>query len=70
LRREAGRFARVAFFLTLGGAPPNKAFAEMEALAQRAPVAKLAVSEPDLKAGKLASAVRVLAASLKERQAV
>jgi hypothetical protein len=70
LRREAGRFAQVAFFLTMGGVQPDKAFAEMEALAQRAPVAKLAVSEPELKAGKLASAVQAFAASLKERQAV
>jgi flavodoxin len=70
LRQEAGRFSQVAFFLTLGGAPAEKAFREMEMLAGRAPVATLALSEKDLKAGKLASSVQAFAAGLETRQAV
>jgi Flavodoxin len=69
LRREAGTFPQVAFFLTLGGAPAEKAFSEMETLAKRTPAATLALSDPDLKAGKLASAVQAFATRLKEREA-
>jgi Flavodoxin len=69
LRQEAGRFRQVAFFLTMGGSPPEKAFAEMEALAQQAPLATLALSEGDLKAGKLDSAAPAFAARLLARQA-
>jgi flavodoxin len=69
LRQEAGRFARVAFLMTLGGAPSDNAFREMEALAKRPPVAMLALSDRDLKAGKLAASVQGFAAGLKARQA-
>ncbi len=69
LRQEAARFRQIAFFLTLAGAPPEKAFAEMEALAQQAPLATLALSEGDLKTGKLDSAAPAFAARLLARQA-
>jgi hypothetical protein len=69
LRQEVGRFRHIAFFLTMGGSPPEKAFAEMEALAQQTPLATLALSEGDLRSGKLDSAAAAFAASLKERQA-
>ena len=69
LCQEAVRFRQLAFFLTMGGAPPDKAFAEMEALAQQAPLATLALSERDLKAGKLDSAAPAFAARLMARRA-
>jgi hypothetical protein len=69
LRQEAGRFRQVAFFLTMGGSPPEKAFSEMEALAQRTPLATLALSEGDLKTGRLDSAAPAFAARLMARQA-
>ena len=69
LRQEAGRFARIAFLMTLGGAPSDKALGEMEALARRAPEAALVLSDQDLKAGKLAASVQGFAAGLRARQA-
>jgi flavodoxin len=69
LRKVAGKLPNVAFFLTHGGAPPDKAFREMEALAGRTPVATLVVPEKDVKAGQFETAVRAFAATLRERKA-
>ena len=69
LRQEASRLPKVAFFLTHGGAPPDKAFREMEALAGRTPLGTLIVPEKDVKAGQFDMAVRSFAATLRERKA-
>ncbi|HWE20152.1 MAG TPA: flavodoxin [Hyphomicrobiaceae bacterium] len=68
LHREASKLANVAFFLTLGGAPADKAFREMQALAGRAPTATLVVSQVDVTAGQFNPAVRSFAAALRERE--
>lgn len=65
LRKESGNFSSVAFFLTLGGAPSDKAFREMEVLAGRAPRATLVVPEKDVKARHFEPAVRSFAATLR-----
>ncbi len=52
LRQEASRLPKVVFFLTHGGAPPDKAFREMEARAGRTPLGTLIVPEKDVKAGQ------------------
>jgi hypothetical protein len=65
LHYAAGKFANVAFFLTLGGTPADKAFREMEALAGSPPIAALAFPEQDVKASRIGSAIRSLAASVR-----
>ncbi len=69
LRQQAGKLPQVAFLMTLGGASSDKALCEMQALATRAPVATLALTDKDLKVGNLTSAVLSFAAGLKARQA-
>jgi flavodoxin len=69
LRQEAGGLPNVALFLTHGGAAPDRAFREMEALAARAPLGTLIVPEKDVKAGQFDTAVRSFAATLRERKA-
>lgn len=65
LRREAGAIRNVAFFLTLGGAPAERALREMEALAGRKPLATLAVRDKDVTAGAFGAALTAFAAALK-----
>ena len=69
LRRNAGRFYEVAFFLTLGGAEAEKAFREMETLAGRAAKATLAVRDKEVKADEFGSALTSFTAALRERKA-
>ena len=66
LRKEAGGLPNVAFILTHGGAPADKAFREMQVLAAREP---LVVRNQDVKAGRFASAVASFAAALRVPQA-
>jgi hypothetical protein len=69
LRRESGKFRKVAFFLTFGGAAADKALREMETLAGRAPIATLAVRDKDVKAGLLVPALASFCAALRAPQA-
>jgi hypothetical protein len=69
LRNEAGSLPDVAFFLTHGGAPAQKAFREMQALAIRAPVSTLVLRDRDVKAGLSKPAVASFAAALRRPQA-
>jgi menaquinone-dependent protoporphyrinogen IX oxidase len=69
LRKQAGRLADVAFFLTHGGAPADKAFREMQVLAARAPISTLVVRDQDAKAGRFTPAVASFAAALRVPQA-
>lgn len=47
-RQHGGRAAKVAFFCTQGGSDPGTAFAELETLCGRRPVATLSVRASDL----------------------
>jgi len=69
LRKEAGRFANVAFFLTLGGAPAEKAFSEMEVLAGRVPIATLVVRQADVTNEEFGPAVSSFASALQMMKA-
>ena len=68
LRKEAGGLPNVAFILTHGGAPADKAFREMQVLAARE-LLRFAVRNQDVKAGRFASAVASFAAALRVPQA-
>ncbi|MBO0757207.1 MAG: flavodoxin family protein [Bradyrhizobiaceae bacterium] len=59
---------RVALFLTRIGAPPEQAFAEMEALLPVPAAAKLAVRSSDVDAGRVSEELRVFAAQLSEEK--
>lgn len=69
LRNQAGSLPNVAFFLTLGGAPAQKAFREMQVLANRAPVSTLVLRDQDVKAGLSKPAIASFAADLRKPQA-
>jgi hypothetical protein len=62
---EAGKLSAVAFFVTHGGSPPDKAFSEMQT-AGAAPRGTLAVREKDVKAGRFSSAVSSFVAELRK----
>lgn len=69
LRKEAGRFPEVAFFLTRGNAPAENAFREMQALAGQQPTSILVCAANDVKAGLFKPAVTSFAAALRKQQA-
>lgn len=69
LRQAAGDLSSAAFFLTYGGSSPGKAFREMEALAEVAPKATLAVRQVDVEAGRIKPAVSSFAASVRKSKA-
>ncbi len=69
LRNEAGSLPNVAFYLTHGGAPAQKAFREMQALANRAPVSTLVLRDQDVKTGLSKPAIASFAAELRRPQA-
>ncbi len=52
LQREIGRLHNVAFFMTHGGSSPQKALAQMAALAGMSPKGTLVLREVDVKAGR------------------
>ena len=62
-------FANVAFFLTLGGAPAEKAFSEMEVLAGRVPIATLVVRQADVTNEEFGPAVSSFASALQMTKA-
>jgi flavodoxin len=66
LKMQSGRLPDVAFFLTHGGAPPDKAFREMEALAGVAPKATVAIREVDVRQHGFASALAHFETALAE----
>lgn len=51
LAAKTGSFRRVAFFLTHGGAPPEKVFLEMMTLSGAVPKAVAAIRDADVKSG-------------------
>lgn len=51
IERHRSRLGRIALFCTVGGMGADKALFRMEALADRTPVASLAVTERDFKEG-------------------
>ena len=65
LLQAAGTLPSVAFFLTHGGSPADKAFREMGALAGLAPKGTLIVREVDVNGGKFRPAVSSFAAALR-----
>jgi hypothetical protein len=69
LRNEAVGLPNVAFYLTHGGAPAQRAFREMQALANRAPVSTLVLRDQDVKAGLSNPAIASFAADLRRPQA-
>ena len=69
LRKDATKLSRIAFFLTHGGSPADKAFREMEALAEEAPKATLAVRQVDVEAGRIKPVVSSFAASVRKSKA-
>ena len=58
------RLPKVAFFCTLGGAGSDKAFAQMQEVAGKAPRACLAVTAADVAAGRYAASLAQFAAIL------
>lgn len=69
LQQQAGRFSNVAFVLTHGGSPPDKALRAMQAQVGVAPVGTLVVREHDVKWHTFKPAVSAFAASLQEIRA-
>lgn len=69
LRGQSGRFRNVAFFLTHGGSSPDKAFAEMEALADATPQAVIAIREADVKARRVVPAISAFLSTLRQDKA-
>lgn len=69
LAQEVTRLPRVAFFLTYGGSAAQRALREMEQIAQRSPLATMAVREAEVKSEKYGSAVASFAASLRVSEA-
>lgn len=65
LRQRFGRPVRVAFFVTHGGSPPDKAFAEMTALSGATPRAVVAIREGDVKAGRFQPVVSAFVSALR-----
>jgi flavodoxin len=65
LRSYGGAIRKAGFFVTLGGAPADKTFREIGALAGRAPLATLAVRDKDVKAGNVRAAVESFVAALR-----
>lgn len=61
LRANAGRMARVAFFLTHGGSGGARTLRRMRVLATRAPITELALRETDIAHGRHQQAIRELA---------
>jgi hypothetical protein len=62
-------FARTALFPTHIGSPPDRAFAEMEALLAAPATAKLALRASDIRGDRLAAALRPFVAQLAEKKA-
>lgn len=69
LQQRTRTFRSVAFFLTHGGSSPEKAFAEMEMLADATPQATVAIREVDVKGNKFLAAVSAFTASLRRDKA-
>ena len=69
LRQLTGQFRNVAFFLTHGGSPPDRAFGEMETLADATPQAVVAIRERDVKTRKFLPAVTSLVSALRKDRA-
>jgi len=67
--QQAGRLPAVAFLLTHGGSPPEKALREMEQLAGSAPRATLVLREAVVKSAEFGPAVAAFAAALRPRPA-
>lgn len=65
----APRLPLTAFFLTHGGSPADAAFAEMQALAKQAPLARMAVLNADLKTGGLSGKLHDFVAELEAAEA-
>lgn len=64
LTREAPHLRRVAFVCTHGGGGANRALADLEQLAGRAPVAKLVARDKDIDARACMPAIAAFAAAL------
>lgn len=69
LRQRSGRLGNVAFFVTHGGSSPDKAFAEMEALADATPQAVIAVRQADVNARKFLPAISAFVSALRREKA-
>jgi hypothetical protein len=67
LRGQAGRLSNVAFALTHGGSPPDKALREMQTLAGGAPIGTLVVRESDIRTGAHKRAVAAFVDALRSR---
>lgn len=69
LRGQTGKFRGIAFFLTHGGSPPDRAFAEMETLADATPQAVIAIREADVKARRFLPALSTFVSALRKDMA-
>lgn len=69
LAREAPHLPTLGFFATAGGAGFEQAFATMERIAGRKPVATLALQASDFKQGRDQAKVTAFAAALREGKA-
>ena len=69
VRSAAVRLPNVAFFWTHGGAPAEKAFREMQALAGREPTSTLVVRDKDVKSGQFKPEIASFVAALRTPQA-
>ncbi|MGE0425100.1 MAG: flavodoxin family protein [Reyranellaceae bacterium] len=69
LRQLTGQFRSVAFFLTHGGSPPDRAFGEMETLADATPQAVIAIRESDVKARRFQPVISAFVSALRRDEA-
>lgn len=66
ITEQRSRFKRIAVFCTLGGAGGEKTLARMAELCEQAPVAKLIVTERELKSGAFRAMADKFAAEISE----
>lgn len=69
LRQLTGKFRDVAFFVTHGGSSPDRAFGEMETLADATPQAVIAIRESDVKARRFQPAISSFVSTLRRGKA-
>jgi flavodoxin len=65
LTENKEKLSKVAFFCTMGGSGDKGAFAAMEELSGRKPIAVLALKEKDIKAGQCADAVKAFVEAIR-----